>query len=154
MKAVLKNYRQAPRKVRLVADVLRGKSIDQVEVLLPQIVKRSSLPLKKLVDSAVANAVNNFKAEKSTLFIKEIFVNKGIAMRRFKPGARGRAFPFRRTSSHIEVVLGSKGETVSPVVKIEKKLPAKPVKAVAKKSTVKPAVKKTPATRLKAKKAE
>ncbi|MDD2935314.1 MAG: 50S ribosomal protein L22 [Candidatus Pacebacteria bacterium] len=137
IKAELKNYRQSPRKVRLVADLIRGKQVERALVELSHLDKKASLVLKKLVDSAVANAKHNFNIEKDNLFIKEIRVDEGTTMKRWMPGARGRAFPFKRRTCRVFVALDEKGKTV--VEKIEKKVAEK--KIVAKKA-VKKTVKK------------
>ncbi len=105
MKARLKNFRQPPRKVRLLADYLRGKSVKQALVELDFIGKKSSGPIKKLLSSAVANAENNFHKDTTGLFIKSIRIDKGLVMRRFMPRARGRATPLRHRTSHIAVEL-------------------------------------------------
>ncbi len=137
MKASLTNYRQAPRKVRLLADLVRGKSVSSALLELDFADKRAALPLKKLIDSAVANAETNFDTRKENLFIKEIRVDKGLVMKRSLPRARGRATPINHRTSHINVVLGTK-EDKTPVV-VEAK-----VKATTKKDkTAKPkAIKK------------
>lgn len=106
MKANLINFRQPPRKVRLVADYLRGKSVKQALAELNFIGKKSSLPIRKLLSSAVANAENNFNKDKDNLFIKTIRVDKGLVMRRYLPRARGRATPLRHRTSHIAIELG------------------------------------------------
>ncbi|MDQ5957876.1 MAG: large subunit ribosomal protein [Patescibacteria group bacterium] len=138
MKASLSNYRQAPRKVRLLADLVRGKSVKSALVELSFVEKRASFPMIQLIDSAVANAQNNFNASKDDLFIKEIRVDKGLVMKRFMPRARGRATPLRHRTSHINVVLGVKGENIE--IKETVKAPAKAIKktkTVAKAKTLK-----------------
>lgn len=107
MKATLSNYRQSPRKVRLLADLVRGKSVAFALAQLGAVPKRASLPLMKLIKSAVANARENNKVEGEALLIKEIAVDKGRVLKRHRPGARGRAYPFHKHSSHIRVVLDS-----------------------------------------------
>jgi large subunit ribosomal protein L22 len=108
IKAKLKNYRQSPRKVRLVADLVRGKDVQTALTEIEFLNKRASGSFKKLLKSAVANAEHNFKAKKSDLFIKEIRVDKGLVMKRFMPRAFGRAAPGRKKMSHITLVLGTK----------------------------------------------
>ncbi len=108
MKSFLKNYRQSPRKVRLVADAVRGK---KVEIALRDLVfthKRAMDPIAKLIKSAVSNAKNNFNAKEENLFIKEIQVNKGIVLKRMMPRARGSASRINKRSSHISVILEEK----------------------------------------------
>lgn len=89
----------------MVADLIRGKKVDRALVLLSATTKRATLPVKKLVESAVANAKNTGK-DKSDLIIKEIQVNEGIVFKRFKPRARGRASAIRKKTSHISIILG------------------------------------------------
>lgn len=114
MKAFLKNYRQSPRKVRLVADLVKGKNVDQAIVSLDFLAKRAGLPIKKLLLSAVANA-KQIGAEKENLFIKELRVDKGIVMKRMMPRAMGRGARINKRTSHITLVLAEK------TAKIEKK---------------------------------
>jgi large subunit ribosomal protein L22 len=110
MKALLKNYRQSPRKVRLVADLIRGKSVSEARAALAFLPKKSSPAMRKLLDSAVANAASQ-KASPEDLFVKTVTVNKGTVMRRFKPMARGRAARFARTMSIVALELGMKEGT-------------------------------------------
>ncbi len=105
VKAELKNYRQSPRKVRMVVDVVRGKKVKEALNILTVTTKRSSLPIKKLVESAIANAKHNFNLEAENLFIKEISVNEGVTAHRWMPRARGSAAPIRKRSSRILVIL-------------------------------------------------
>ncbi|MEK7136000.1 MAG: 50S ribosomal protein L22 [Patescibacteria group bacterium] len=131
MKASLINYKQAPRKVRLLADLVRGKTVAQALLELSFTDKRASEPMCKLIASAAANAEKNFDTRKESLFIKEIRVDKGLIMRRFMPRARGRATPIRHRTSHVNVLLAVKDET--PVAKKTTK------KVVTKKETTKKA---------------
>lgn len=105
--AQLNNYRQSPRKVRLVADMIRGKKVAEALVQLRFLVKRASDPLEKLVLSAVANAKNNSKLNEDELTIKEIRVDKGPVMKRSQPKAFGRAGMLRKKMSHVKLVLES-----------------------------------------------
>jgi len=107
MKAFLKNNRQSPRKVRLVANLIRGKEVDQVLAALSFMDKKSAPVIKKLIESAVANAKHQGKST-DNLYIKEILVDQGVSFRRFMPRAFGRATPFRRRTSNITLVLGEK----------------------------------------------
>src|SRR3989344_1095035 len=125
--ATLKTYRQTPRKVRLVADLIKGKSVEQAIAHLNFLPKRASLPLRKLIDSAVANAQHNFGAEKSELMVKDVRVDKGVVMRRFMPRARVSASPIKKRTSHIVLVLGKKEPKKTSKASEAKKL-TKPVK--------------------------
>ena len=116
MKALLSNYRQSPRKVRLVADMIRGKGVVEAKAALMFAEQKSSEAIEKLLDSAVANATSQ-GVSTETLFVKTISVDKGLVMRRFKPMARGRAAGVRKTSSIVRIELGTRGETVSKKAK-------------------------------------
>jgi len=107
MKAFLKNYRQAPRKVRLVAKLIKGKDVEKAIVILDFLVKRAGLPIKKLLLGAVANALQ-IGVEKENLFVKELRVDKGVTMKRMKPRAMGRGFRINKRTSHITLVLEEK----------------------------------------------
>jgi len=108
MKASLKNYRQSPRKVRLVADLVRGKSLDQALVELKFLPKRASEVMTKLLSSAKANAKNNFKVEANDLVVKEISVDQGVTLKRYRPRARGVAKRINKRTSNITLSLGVK----------------------------------------------
>jgi len=105
MKALLTNYHQSPRKVRLVADLVRGKSVAAARLALTFLPKKSSPMMEKLIDSAVANARSAGVSE-SDLFIKTITVDKGAVMRRARPFGRGRSGTIRKTMSIIALELG------------------------------------------------
>lgn len=101
--AHLKNYRQSPRKVRLVADLVRGKNVEHALALLSTLPKRASEPMEKLLKSAVANS----GATAGELFVDKIEVNGGIIFRRMMPRARGRGAMVKKKSSHITVAVRS-----------------------------------------------
>jgi len=104
MKAILNNYRQAPRKIRLVTDLVKGKSVAQADALLSNLIKRGSLPIKKLLRSAVANAGK----PESELYVKSARVDKGKVIKRWMPRAMGRAFPIHKHTSKVVIELGTK----------------------------------------------
>lgn len=106
MKAKLSNFRQSPRKVRLLADLVRGKTVNEAVDTLAFAAKKAADPMTQLIRSAVANAKNTTETKPEDLYIKTITVDKGIVFKRFMPRAHGRATPIRRRNSHIEVVLG------------------------------------------------
>ncbi len=106
--AKLTNYRQSPRKVRIVADAIRGKSVTEALRNLPFLAKRASGPLEKLLRSAVANATHNHQMDSATLFVKEIRVDAGMVLKRSLPRARGSASPIHKRSSHVMVTLAEK----------------------------------------------
>jgi large subunit ribosomal protein L22 len=107
MKAVLKNYRQSPRKVRLIADLVRGKEVKKALATLQFVNKKAAEPFAKVIRSAQANAVSQGKGT-GTLFIKSVYVDKGTVYRRYMPRARGSASPINRRNSHIVVELAEK----------------------------------------------
>lgn len=106
VKAKLSRLRIAPRKVRLVADLIRGKSVSQAQEILSFTTNRSAEPLLKLLRSAAANAKNNFQLEESNLFVQKIFVDEGTKLKRWMPRARGQAYEIQKKTSHITIVLG------------------------------------------------
>ncbi|WP_342268775.1 50S ribosomal protein L22 [Spiroplasma endosymbiont of Aspidapion aeneum] len=104
-KAKLSMIRIAPRKVRLVADSIRDKGIsDAISILINQ-EKKSSEIILKLLNSAVANAVNNEGASADQLFIKTIYVNEGPTLKRIRPRGHGRAFEILKRTSHITITV-------------------------------------------------
>lgn len=108
VKAKLSNYRQSPRKVRLVADTVRGKSVGEAIIMLSFIPKRSALPLQKLLNSALANA-KNLSLPTEDMIIKEIRVDAGATLYRRRPRSKGMANPIRKRTSHISVILANSG---------------------------------------------
>ncbi len=130
MKAFLKNYRQSPRKVRLVAGLIRGKKVAEAIAELDFLPKRASLPMKKLLMSAVANAKNS-GIEVESLFIKELRVDKGITMKRMMPAAMGSGHRINKRTSHLNILLGEKLAKVKKTkeVKIKKEEEAPKAKA-------------------------
>lgn len=106
MKAELKNYRQAPRKVRLVANLVRGKAIPQALLELQFLGKRAALPFAKLINSAVANATHNTKASLDGLVVKSISVTKGPTLKRARPRSRGMTNRINKRTSTLKVELG------------------------------------------------
>jgi large subunit ribosomal protein L22 len=110
-RAVARYIRMSPRKVRQVVDLVRGKSVEEAINLLHFTPKRASVPVEKLLRSAVANAMNKEEASKldpEDFFIKTIYVDQGPTMRRYNPGPMGRASLIRKRFCHISVVLADK----------------------------------------------
>lgn len=106
MKASVTSVRISPRKVRMVADAVRGKSVSQAMSILAFTRKKAALPVQKLLKSAVANAVeNNGVDDVDNLLIDRIAVDEGPTLKRFTPRARGRATPIRKRTSHIRIAL-------------------------------------------------
>ena len=118
MKAFLKNYRQSPRKVRLVADLIKGKRVSEAFTQLKNLPKRAALPIEKLLASAVANAKNAGIAI-DDLCVANVTVNEGIVMKRSMPRARGSASRINKRTSHIMLTLIEKNakKEVKKVVK-------------------------------------
>ncbi|MFW5853440.1 MAG: 50S ribosomal protein L22 [Patescibacteria group bacterium] len=106
MKAQLNQYRQSPRKVRLVTDLVKGKTVSRALAELQFLPKRASLSIGKLISSAAANAKNkDASLSKDDLIVKNIRVDKGLTLKRMRPRARGRAFLIRKRASRIQVEL-------------------------------------------------
>lgn len=105
MKAYLKNYRQSPRKVRLVADLIKGKRVSDALIELAYLPKRSAGSFATLLQSAVANAVTNFAMAKENLVVSDVRVDKGVTLKRSMPRARGSASRINKRSSHITLTL-------------------------------------------------
>ena len=104
-KAVVKNIRISPQKARLVADMIRGKQVDTALNTLRFTPKKGARILRKVVESAVANASQNEAIDVDTLFVKKIFIDGGPMLKRIRPRAMGRASRILKRSSHITVVL-------------------------------------------------
>lgn len=105
MKASLSNHKQSPRKTRLVADMIRGKSVLAAKDALVFLPKKSAPDVLKLLESAIANARSQGQ-DPADLVVKTISVDKANVIRRFMPKARGRAGGIRRTMSHVSLELG------------------------------------------------
>lgn len=105
IKASAKNVRMSARKIRLVIDAVRGLSLEKALEQLKFINKLAAKSVVKLVDSAIANAVNNFELDRDNLYIKEIKADEGATAYRWMPRAHGRATPLRKKTSHISIVL-------------------------------------------------
>ena len=118
MKAFLKNYRQSPRKVRLVAGLITGKNVSEAIAELDFLAKRAGLPIKKLLLSAVSNAKQAGK-EVENLFIKELRVDKGIVMKRMMPAAMGTGHRINKRTSHVAILLAEKVVAVKKAIKKE-----------------------------------
>ena len=111
--AKLKNLPISARKVRLVADMVRGKKVAEARDILSFAIKGSAEPLRKLLDSAVANAENTAsethdRLDTDEMIVKTILVNEGRTLQRFQPAPRGRAGRIRKRSSHVELTITEK----------------------------------------------
>ncbi|HEY1835660.1 MAG TPA: 50S ribosomal protein L22 [Candidatus Saccharimonadales bacterium] len=105
VQAIAKGVRMSPRKVGVVASLVRGRSVDDALVILQHTPRRSATAVKKAVQSARANAEHNHNFKPDTLHITEISVTPGPRLKRYKPAAHGRALPFQKKTSHIRVVV-------------------------------------------------
>jgi len=103
--AKLRYLRIAPRKVRLVTDLVRGKKIEEAKTILNFATKRGSLPVLKLLNQAIANAKNNFQLDQANLFISEIKVDEGPKLKRWRARARGQAYEIQKKTSHVFLAL-------------------------------------------------
>jgi|SRR5690554_152077 len=104
-KAVARTIRIAPRKVRLVIDLIRGKKVGDAFAILKHTDKRSTTVIEKVLKSAIANAEHNYNMDINNLYIKEAFVNEGPTLKRFRPRAKGRAGLINKRTSHITIVV-------------------------------------------------
>ena len=107
-KAVAKHVRIAPRKARLVIDLIRGKEVGEAIAILRHTPKAASPIIEKVLNSAVANAEHNYEMDADDLVISEAFVNEGVTLKRFRPRAQGRATRINKRTSHITVVVSAK----------------------------------------------
>ena len=105
--ASLNTYRQSPRKVRLVSDLVKGKSVSQAIQILSVTTKSAAEPLSKLIKSAVQSAKST-NVEEKNLYIKDFRVDAGVTMKRSMPRARGSAFQILKITCHISLVLGER----------------------------------------------
>jgi len=104
-KATLRYIRISPRKVSILCDQIRGKSVKDAEAILALIPKAASDPLAKLVHSAAANAENNHGMDPEKLYVAETFATPGPIIKRFMPRAKGRAYGIKKRTSHVTVVV-------------------------------------------------
>ena len=111
-RAIARYIRISPSKVRIVIDLVRGKSYSDALAILQNTPKSACEPLIKVLNSAAANAEVNRGMSKDDLYVAEIFANAGATLKRFTPRARGRAASIMKRSSHITVVLDSKSNAV------------------------------------------
>ena len=115
--AKLRYLRIAPLKVRLVVDLIRGKSVEEAQTILRFTIKKAAQPILKLLKSAIANAKNNFQLDETNLYISKITVDGGPRYKRWRARARGRAAEIQKKTSHVTICLG---ETVKKLKKIRR----------------------------------
>lgn len=117
-KAIARGVNQTPRKIGLVAGLVRGRTVADALVILEHTPKRAAKPVSKVIASAAANATNTFGAKEDTLVISNLQVTSGPRLKRFRPIARGSANPFVKRTSHIQVtVSGQMKPKKKPAVK-------------------------------------
>ena len=107
-KAHVKYLRISPRKVGIVADLIRGKSVAQATAILLTTPKAASEPLMKLLKSACANAENNFGMDPAKLVVSEVFATPGPILKRMMPRAQGRAYRINKRTSHVTLAVAEK----------------------------------------------
>jgi large subunit ribosomal protein L22 len=107
-KAIVRNVRMTPRKMKLICDLIRGKDAATAMAIIKNTPKAASEVMEKLLGSAMANAENNFNLDVSNLFVKEVHVAPGPIMKRIMPRAQGRAFRILKRTCHVTLVLAEK----------------------------------------------
>jgi len=126
VKAIAKGVRMSPRKVGVVAALVRGRTVADALTILEHTPRRSALAVRKTIESAKANADHNHGYRPDSLVITEISVTPGPRLKRYRPAAHGRALPFQRRTSHIRVVVdGTLREVKKPAAKAAAKEEAK-----------------------------
>jgi len=104
-RAIAKNVKIAPRKARLVIDLVRGKNVVEADIILANLNKEAARLIRKVLTSAVANAENNLGLDKEKLVIKQAYIDEGITLKRMKFGSRGHVDPIKKRTSHITIVV-------------------------------------------------
>ena len=107
-RAIAKNVKIAPRKARLVIDLVRGKSVVEADTILASMNKEAARDIRKVLTSATANATNNLGLKQEDLKVSEAYINEGLVMKRMKFGSRGHVDPIKKRTSHITIVLREK----------------------------------------------
>jgi len=118
--AKLRYLRIAPRKVRLVADLIREKSVEEAQTILSFTTKKAAKVLLKLLKQAIANAKTNFQLEEKNLYISKILVDEGPKYKRWMPRARGMASPIQKKTSHVTIELTEIEKKPRKIKKIKK----------------------------------
>ncbi len=104
-RAIAKNVKIAPRKARLVIDLVRGKSVVEADIILSNMNKEAARLIRKVLTSATANALNNLNLKKEDLKVSEAYIDEGLVMKRMKFGSRGHVDPIKKRTSHITIVV-------------------------------------------------
>ena len=108
VKATAKTVRIAPRKVRLVIDLIRGKSVEEATAILKFTPNHAAVEVGKVLKSAVANATNNHNLDGTKLYVKACYANEGLTMKRFRARAKGNGAQILKRTSHITVVVSER----------------------------------------------
>lgn len=103
--AIARYIRISSRKVKIVIDLIRGKSVAEAQAILRFTPKSAAPVVEKLLNSAIANAENNLELSRDGLFVAEVFADQGPTLKRFRPRAHGRAFQILKRTSHITIIL-------------------------------------------------
>lgn len=106
MIATVYNIRISPKKINLIAEMIRRKPVNEASTMLKYTTKRAAPLIYKVLQSAIANAENNFKQDRANLIVEEVLVGKGTTLKRFMPVSRGRAHAIRKRSTHLTVKVG------------------------------------------------
>lgn len=109
-KAIARQVRVAPRKARLVVDLIRGKQVGEAFAILRNTPKAASPIVEKVLKSAVANAEHNYELDANNLVVEKVTVDEGATMKRFRPRAMGRASRINKRTSHITIIVSEKKE--------------------------------------------
>ncbi|HLS65804.1 MAG TPA: 50S ribosomal protein L22 [Pseudogracilibacillus sp.] len=109
-KAVARQVRIAPRKARLVVDLIRGKDVNEAIAILRYTNRAATPVIEKVLNSAIANAEHNYEMDPDNLVVSEAYVDEGITLKRFRPRAQGRASAINKRTSHITIVVKEKKE--------------------------------------------
>lgn len=125
VKSIAKGVHQSPRKVGVVAGLVRGRTVADALTILEHTPRRAAEPVKKAIMSARANAEHNHNLKPTTLKISEIIVTAGPRIKRFRPASHGRALPFQRKTSHIRVIVTGEERQKKTAAKVENKKEAK-----------------------------
>ncbi len=104
-RAIARYVRISSRKVKIVIDLIRGKSVAEAQAILEFTPKAASQVVGKLLNSAIANAENNLELSRDTLYVAEVYANQGPTLKRYRPRAQGRASRIRKRMSHITIIL-------------------------------------------------
>lgn len=130
VKAIAKGVRMSPRKVGVVASLVRGRTVADALTILEHTQRRAAIPVRKTIESARANADNNHNVKPDSLQIVEISVTPGPRLKRYRPASHGRALPFQRRTAHIRVVVA--GDVRAPKKPAADKKPVSKAKKEAK----------------------